>query len=169
MRDYARRITASEPDPDRRQALYDAIMTGARLGAGVAAMGSLPRADGASTSMSSELVAPDAVGIYRLMPNSFFNDALWWWFAFTQMCGLIAIVLACWMFIQIACCRVPRALRRMKTWVDGIYRRFCGPAVADACAQVEIHDLEGTMVPGLKHLLNRFELATAGTRDVLER
>ena len=85
------------------------------------------------------------------------------------MCGLIAIVLACWMFIQIACCRVPRALRRMKTWVDGLYRRFCGPAVADACAQVEIHDLEGTMVPGLKHLLSRFELATAGTRDVLER
>ena len=138
--------------------------------AGAAVIGSLPGAGGVSIPSSSEVVAADAVDTYRpLSPNSYFSYAFWWWwFAFTQVIGLLIVAFACWVFTHCMCCRLPRAARRLAAAFHGIYRRCFAPRMVDACAQVELHDLQGTMVPGLKHLLQRFELATSGTRDALE-
>ena len=92
---------------------------------------------------------------------------LWWWFFFTQLCGIAILCICACCFMQCTCCRLPRCTRRLLVALRALSLRYLRPASADGCTQVEIHDLDGLTVPGLKYLLRRFEMSTAGTRDVL--
>ena len=92
---------------------------------------------------------------------------MWWWFIFAQLCGTIILLCLCCIAMQCTFCRLPRALRRLRDAIKGLILWCVRPQMVDKPAQVEIHDLEGMTVPGLKYLLGKMEFSTAGTRDVL--